>query len=463
MRDSEDVDVFKWISIFAVLYAFLLFVVYLIVDFDGFVSQIEEFIRETDGFFLCLYAFWGVAFAVMFGLAFWFECVEATRGRIRDCVEPFKKMFDAVCSELYKFAEFFYWKYLNYDKDVIEKLDKTIVGPIAARKFCGCTKAVLYLIRSNRMKFVDFVDLYKNKRGFGKCVFGRFSYDSLQNYRNGCLRIILEDKKLLLELIAKNVLTSTDVQYLFERLNSNEEGRILSHHDAFIVSLIENKLCTFQDIVRVVKNIREDEDDSCLSSLLCNFVIFNTLLEQTLLDEHSLIFLLNNIDSYYELNYFCSVENEMLIKKVLTRNLLDFSLINRYNSILSKRFSHNEITEYNFFNMIYQKVLCKKSSYNNSSKLVIDEETNKFVRRREINPRLLVLLNRAVSLYVANSFEKLNFDERKEIAKITNHSEKAKKKLLQIVNSNLQDQYDFETLKNLLTKEEKKKRLKLNF
>lgn len=55
-------------------------------------------------------------------------------------------------------------------------------------------------------------------------------------------------------------------------------------------------------------------------------------------------------------------------------------------------------------------------------------------------------------------------EQKLELAEVLKNNEIAQNRLIQIIDNNLEDQYDFDSLKNLLTKDDDKKlKIKFNF
>lgn len=194
-----------------------------------------------------------------------------------------------------------------------------------------------------------------------------------------------------------------------------------------------NNLCTFKELVDAYKELREYWSESrCLCYLIENDRVFQWLITYSQVNDSDLKYLLNKIDNIKELLKLS--RNTYLIKHLLDNFVLDENIVSNLNTISQ-----------------YTK---------NSTKLESADTLNvfDFIEYYNDDTHLLELID-STKLVFSLTF---NDTERKEIFDLIQHSEYAKNMLRQVVESNLEDQYNFETLRRLLTKDAEKRKTKLN-
>lgn len=226
-----------------------------------------------------------------------------------------------------------------------------------------------------------------------------------------------------------------------------EDGGIFINTEN-ILKLLDEGVCNFQDIVDRIKSISETADYlgcDAFKKLLENVGESVRLFEMHNPTKEELKYLLSKIDKIDELRNLC--DNRCLLERILNEFLLD-EVVDKLNTVVE------------------EDVWCSKRSIHNIFDLIefththyFDDDWNSYKLDKEYIDENLLKLNRT-----NKNFYKLNFHEngKLELIEILQTSEHSRAVLNQVVESNLHDTYDFDTLKNLLNKDDNKKRSKLN-
>lgn len=177
---------------------------------------------------------------------------------------------------------------------------------------------------------------------------------------------------------------------------------------------------------------------------------FSKIVEHKILTDKNIDFLLNTIHNRRELETF--IMNPKLIERCLSSYCLTHQHVDHLDSIArNTRYVHHfnvfgEVESQNFFNYL-RTALTSENSYLSKLPNVKD---------------LQVLLETNEALYSLKN-SKLTKEQQVEIVEILKNNETARNTLKSIVEVDLLDQYDFEQLKNVLSKDDNKKKIKMNF
>lgn len=216
--------------------------------------------------------------------------------------------------------------------------------------------------------------------------------------------------------------------------DSDEEELCIDIEDENILKLLNNNICSFKEIVDRVKKMKEvsfnDQTACYFNSLLDKHRLFENLIENEKLTNNDLRDLLNEIDDLYGLCNFC--QNSSLIKKVLNEFLLNKKNIDRFNKIVENSGWYDERNIHTVFDLL-------EDFYKTDQKLL---KLNK--------------LNRGLCDI------KFDIDQKLKLVDVLKNNEKAQNMLMSFTEANVHDQYDFEQLKNMLTKDREKKKGKIN-
>ena len=105
---------------------------------------------------------------------------------------------------------------------------------------------------------------------------------------------LLELKKLKKRDPESDILKKLNTRYLYTKDSGVEFGNILK--------LLNENICSFQDIVDKFKRVYDEYGSVCLDRLLLNKNLFKTLIENDKLTNDDLKYLLNRISKYDEWN-----------------------------------------------------------------------------------------------------------------------------------------------------------------
>lgn len=278
---------------------------------------------------------------------------------------------------------------------------------------------IFKLIDDNIVSFKEIVDRIKSMDEFDK-----FFHDKI--------------------LTESNKLTKEDLRYIFDKIDHFKELAEFNHNYSLLQYVIDTDIVTFKELVDKYKSIKKKDnhkEDPCLWFLLHSTKNFKWLVEDSKITESDLKYMLNKIDSAYELKSL--VHNPILLRHILNEFLLDKELLHKFNEILKnwKRGIENNI--YNIFDYMDVSIpICR------SNKDIDEEEQKELQSLKEVNKYLC-------------SF---NEEQRLTLSKAVKNNDKAFDILRSVVESHLEDQYSFEALKSILTKDSKKQlKTKFNF
>lgn len=288
---------------------------------------------------------------------------------------------------------------------------------------------VLQLLNNNICSFKSIVNKFK----FIKVLVD----DSYLYY-------LLREEELFKKLIQNNKLTKDDLEYLFDAIDKWYEVDRLNYYNSFLLRhLTDNDIVSFKELVDKCKNIKRTyvntiHTDSCLHFLLENTNDFEYWIKETKLSTDDLRYLLNKTDKFKELNWLCEY-NVSLLKHILSEAILDKDFVNKFNEMIKK------------------DKWCKGNKVHNIFEYIRHHNKNneEIVKLNDLNEKVYVL---KINTFNFTGKQKL------EVAKIVKNSEKAKNTLTSLIENNLQDQYDFKQLEDLLTKDDGKNlKTKFNF
>lgn len=199
-----------------------------------------------------------------------------------------------------------------------------------------------------------------------------------------------------------------------------------------MLQLLNNDICDFKQIIDKFK----DKSDS-VGLLIPGRALFEYLIENNKLTAEDVKYLLNGIVSVKQLDRLLTY-NGSLLKHILSEFILDKNDVDRFTEIIENNDWCKERDIHSIFDVIDYK---------------INENNEELLKLNELNK----------IMYSLNSFN-LNKEQKLNLIEVIQNSEFAQNTLKQLVENNLQDQYNFETLEDLLTKDDKKKlKIKFNF
>lgn len=259
------------------------------------------------------------------------------------------------------------------------------------------------------------------------------------------LEAVLKETKVFKELVNLNLLSEDDLICLMKHLQalfkSSNELRIFLKNEKFIEFLIEK--IGFSDFWFWL-----NFSDGCLESFLKSDYLVKATLRKKLASNDDLKLFVSLMKTRGTIRAL--VEAEFLMKYLYAECLISEEQIKEFNQLLTT-FEEwiGHIHHENFFEFAE---FFTKHRYSGG-----------WVEKDERNlDRTLLLMNEAYKCIYR--LEHLTLDNRKVLFQLCVGSEKARSILSKIVSNNIQDQYDFEALRKLLTKDENKTlKTKFNF
>lgn len=247
----------------------------------------------------------------------------------------------------------------------------------------------------------------------------------------------LEDKKISIE--------NLDDSYLIEYVSKpDDNGRPYltgSFEDDNILNLLNKDVYSFKEIVDKARSIyhpKYKNIETCLMYLLENEEIFKNLIKTDKLTKDDLRYMLSRIDNTIEL--FAITRNPLLLLTLLDKFVLTKEIVERFRPMLDADADCKNRNIHTIFDVIEDR-----SGYRKESKDIL--------KLNELNRKT----------YMLNDFN-LTENERDELRDSIQNDEVARNRMISLVENNLQDQYSFNQLKNLLTKDnDKKLKTKFNF
>ena len=257
---------------------------------------------------------------------------------------------------------------------------------------------------------------------------------------------LLKNAELFKELIDSNQLNEEDLKYLLNRIDTYDELDNLTENTILLKHIVDKNILSFKELVDKYKNIENGFNNSCLQYLLSNKEIFNDLVLSNKLNKEDLRYLLNTIDNDLDLDSLCT--NTSLIKHILNEFVLDKETVDKFNTIIE--------------NTSWCEVNSEVNNIHNIFKLIEfyathewDDEEEEYCRKSRIDQELLELLELNKKVYLLSTFD-LNLNQKLDLSEVLKDNEITKNKLIQIVENNLESNYDFDSLMQYLKKKEKK-------
>lgn len=246
---------------------------------------------------------------------------------------------------------------------------------------------------------------------------------------------VFESEDCLNSFLSSKACTAENVQHIVQNIITYNELWKFDDSSYFLKKIVEYGYISFKELTDKYCSVAERKDADPEEDHLLLWLLHKTQLWRDLLkDDNKLVtfddlkYFLSKIDNEKLLNKLCDDNNLFLAKYCFDNFLFDESTLQKYTKILRK----NGVDQNLFFSYVQR----------NFSSASWSDPTENYRKIYE-------LLKRPT--------------QRQKIYSIVQNSEKAKNTLLQILNNNLLDQYGFEQLKSLLTRDEEKKKTKLNF
>lgn len=237
----------------------------------------------------------------------------------------------------------------------------------------------------------------------------------------------------------KQLFTKGGLKRLIDSISSKELLHKFNENHSLLRLMVESESASLQDLTRKYSSISQmefcDEDlhisstdarnNSCLYLLLRNNEDFEYFIDNDLISKKDCEGLLQYILDYEPttIEEFC--RNISLVKYFFENFLIDN--LSAFSEV-AKRYFNND-----FFGSLRHKCRFHKD------------------------------VLRSIDQYEAVCNLKYSKKRKQEVFEILKNSETARSALKLLVDNNLLDQYDFETLKNLLNKTDNKKKIKMNF
>lgn len=253
----------------------------------------------------------------------------------------------------------------------------------------------------------------------------------------------LKDKKIRIEEL--------DHECFVEEYHDYQQGEVyIQLNVKFILELLNNDICSFKEIVDRVKDVTNvpggfdhelEEDEWLFRELLKNDNKNNKLTND------DLKYLLDKINTLRELDRLW--HNTFLIKHILKELVLDTETVNRFNKLIENDDWCKKENVHTIFDKI-EYPLIHRWDHTTKEFVVLD------LNDESIDQELVKLteLNRFI--------HSLNSNQTLELIEILRNNEKSKNILMSLIENNLQDQYTFESLKNILSKDDNKRKSKIN-
>lgn len=363
---------------------------------------------------------------------------------IVDSKKSFQELFESLTDEKTQINEFFQQKNQFFDKlielnalcreDILYLFDKLKDGEFSTlRSFTENVQLLTYCIECiDESDFKKFVDLYlfHREQEKGLC---KFSYEMFFS--------LLEEGEWLQSFLASKSCTSENVQYLIDNISTYHELWRFDDCVYFLKQIVEkgyikldelvDKYCSFANKTLLEDEKNDTDEDHPLLWLIHKVDLWRSFLKlgEEVVTHQSLRHFLNKIENSKLLDKLCDDNNLFLAKYCFDNLIFDENILQKYTKLKRK----NGVDQNLFFDYVQQN----------------------FNAARWSNPT-----KRYRKIYA--TFKQPT--QRQEIYSIVQKSERAKNTLLQIVDNNLLDQYSFESLKTILTKDDTKKlKIKMNF
>lgn len=249
-----------------------------------------------------------------------------------------------------------------------------------------------------------------------------------------------------MKLDEKTLKKLKDREMLFDELSDSYFTTELVDMTNNVYELIFSRACTFSQIVDRFKQTKDKFGLSYLPELLRLHTVFEKLIARELIVSNDLKYLFDNINHENELGQL--VVNRTLLWHFLNEFLFaDKEAVEKLNRLLN---DDNWIAEW-----------CNKNKSKNVFDIISYFEADRDEQFFENKTDTLQLIK--INKYLSNNAFAAN--QKLDLIKILRVSKRAKEMLERIIDNNLQEQYkDFESLKNLLIKDDNKKlKIKFNF
>lgn len=254
---------------------------------------------------------------------------------------------------------------------------------------------------------------------------------------------MLASEKLFEKFEENNILTKDFYQYIFDNIRTKREMEIYANNRVLSLYFIRKNVIPFEELVRKC-SWRDNDNHSCLQYLLKGYDVDSEIKNKFSiargvlsleLDRPSylvrrfkkdLLYLLDKVQTVNEVKSF--YKNRSFLMHCFQNFVLNSNHIEKFDSLL-------------------HTVSNVKSGFFDSIKVAYETDAE--------------MLSTAESYRIFQL--KYSEKEKRELFHILKNSDNSREIFKQIVDSNLADQYSFEQLKELITKDSKKKKVKLNF
>lgn len=245
-------------------------------------------------------------------------------------------------------------------------------------------------------------------------------------------------KNELYEVIEKEIIFGELSVSNFVDSGFNEDKKLQN----FLFQVLDNNILSFQELVDRYRSIKDECNDPNLYKLFWKKDLFRKLFKSNTLTVEDLKYTLNKIDNADEITFLCF--NTPVIKKVLSEFMLDYETVMKFDAMLSIQkpwwFIEDDINK--VFDLIENFETHSWGEYE------LREKLEKFVDKKLLK---LVDLNRALYKFELNKEQKL------KVAKVLKNNEIAQNRVKEIIENQLESNYDFESLIGYLKKTKKKK------
>ena len=267
--------------------------------------------------------------------------------------------------------------------------------------------------------------------------------------RKTMLDSFLADGCFFNQLINQNLISKKDVKYLLEKITKPHELKGLCENTPLVKYLIEQNIYNFQKFIdrcekhHMQKNFWGQLELGILENLLKNESLFKELINNSLVNNEDLQYMLSNIDHWWEIDSL--VNNHFLMKKLCENNLFELELLGQLEKILFKQ-HYLGTDSSNFFD--YTEFRAQNHMYLRSS------ADGSFRKKdtSQIDHNFLEFIKTYKKLYKLS----LNEKQLNEMFEITQNFELARDRLMHIVSNNLENNFSFDDLIQYLKKPEKK-------
>lgn len=269
---------------------------------------------------------------------------------------------------------------------------------------------VLDLLKSKKISFQEVVEYTKTKK-----------------YTNRNFLSLLASEQFFKYLLKENLLSKTELKYLLDNIKLDTQLKTLTENSYLFHHLLLGKDISFKELVDVF-NSKHFKYNSFYSGLY--YLVSNTV---------------------FDCKFAYLIKNNILSKgdfKYLLGKIDDPDII---TSLLMRK---SKFLDYCFKNFLVDKHIIEKFD-----ELIKDAQMT-FLSSL-LKPYEEMSLT-TIKDYVLVSSLPYADDKKESIFNMIQNSDRAQSTLMQILDNNLIDQYDFEQLENLLNKDEEKKKIKMN-